>query len=343
MLPTYEQRIAEIVRQQPKWSGEQIARHLRDENPEAPGRSAVYECLRRLQIGGPTRPPTAPAPIIKQLEQEKQDLRQTIEQLVRDRAAQYTIPSQQDVIRYGVIADTQVGSLYVRFDALKTFYRHVAKHGITDILHAGDVLDGWRLYRGQEWELRDRGWEEQLDRLESDCPHEKGITTHFITGNHDASFKHPIGIDVGAEIVKRRPDFHFLGEDVGRVVFENKTKAKWIVDLIHPSGGTAYALSYHLQKIIESLSGGTKPHMIVVGHYHKAELIPQYRNVVGLQAGTFQSQTPFMARKHIAAHLGGWIIEVAVGVAPDCLVNTVKAQCISFFEPMGGETGEKNG
>lgn len=342
MSPDDEQRIAEVVKNNPTWTGDQIARHIRNSDPNSPGRTAIYECLGRLKASGGI--PTQDRPVsdehINRIEKERQDLRRTVEQFAHARTTQYVIPSSAGAVRYGVIADTQFGSLYCRLDALKVFYEQAAKRGITDMLHAGDVLDGWRVYRGQEWELRDRGWEEQLDRLEKDSPKIKGITTHFITGNHDASFKIPIGINVGQKIAEARPDFHFLGEDTGRIVFKNKAGAKWIVDLIHPSGGTAYAVSYHAQKIIESLSGGTKPNMIAIGHYHKAELMPQYRNVVSVQAGTFQSQTPFMARKHIAAHIGGWLIEVVPGEPPATLVNTVNAQFVSFFEPT---EGAKNG
>jgi len=32
-----------------------------------------------------------------------------------------------------------------------------------------------------------------------------------------------------------------------------------------------------------------------------------------LQSGTFQKQTPFMARQALAAHVGGWIVSIAPG------------------------------
>jgi hypothetical protein len=81
------------------------------------------------------------------------------------------------------------------------------------------------------------------------------------------------------------------------------------------------------QKIVEGLAGGYKPHLLVVGHYHKAELLPRIRNVAALQAGTFQMQTPFMARKGAEAHVGGWIVEFELGE----LCNRVKTEFVSFF------------
>jgi len=85
--------------------------------------------------------------------------------------------------------------------------------------------------------------------------------------------------------------------------------------------------SYRPQKITESLEGGTKPDMLAIGHYHKAELIPSYRNVAVLQAGTFERQTPFMARQGLAAHVGGWIVEAVVGNGH----NRIKAEFIAFY------------
>ncbi len=79
--------------------------------------------------------------------------------------------------------------------------------------------------------------------------------------------------------------------------------------LIHPSGGTAYALSYKPQKWAESLSGGKKPDIAGIGHFHKIEQL-FYRNIHIFQTGTFESQTPFMARKGLAAMVGAWILSI---------------------------------
>ena len=73
--------------------------------------------------------------------------------------------------------------------------------------------------------------------------------------------------------------------------------------------------------------GGKKPHILGIGHFHKAEYMPRYRNVKAIQAGTFQDQTPFMARKGLAAHVGGWIIEITLGD----LYNKIKTEFVEFF------------
>ena len=68
--------------------------------------------------------------------------------------------------------------------------------------------------------------------------------------------------------------------------------------------------------------------MLAIAHYHKADFMPAYRNVAAIQTGTFQNQTPFMARQGLAAHIGGWIVSVRVGKG----YNAVSAEFIAFYE-----------
>jgi hypothetical protein len=122
------------------------------------------------------------------------------------------------------------------------------------------------------------------------------------------------------------PEYEFLGEDQARVQFETPN-GTFTLGLLHPGGGSSYALSYRPQKIIESLEGGSKPNMLAIGHHHKAEMLPSYRNVCGVQVGTFERQTPFMARQGLAAHVGGWVIEVHVGEG----CNRIKGEFVAFY------------
>ena len=257
--------------------------------------------------------------------------------LMARRSRPYEVPirGRDNVIRFGLIGDTHVGSLYQRTDALRAYYVYCEREGITDVLHCGDVIAGWRVYRGQEFELHPnaRSWHEQRDMFADLAPRHKGITTHFITGNHDASFKNLVGLVAGPELAAARPDWKFVGQDIGLVTLKAKGGLEYRVMLSHPGGGTSYALSYRVQKIIESISGGQKPDMVAVGHYHKAEQIPAYRNVCGIQVGTFESQTPFMARQASAAHVGGWIVTVTLNDRAR-LTARVQTEWIGFFEPM---------
>jgi hypothetical protein len=84
-----------------------------------------------------------------------------------------------------------------------------------------------------------------------------------------------------------------------------------------------------MQKMIESMSGGEKPNILAVGHYHKAEYI-FYRNVHTFQTGCTLAQTPWMKGKGIAAHIGGWIVEVHVD--DEGTITRLKQEYIPFYK-----------
>jgi hypothetical protein len=247
---------------------------------------------------------------IKALEKRLATERAKVEALADVQGKIVVERSKGSTIKFALTGDRHTGSLYHHGAALAAFYEHAKAEGVSCVYDCGDILAGHGVYRGQEFELRDLGFEAQLDRLAKDAP--RGIKTRFITGNHDASFKNACGVPVGRMIAQAVSGYEFLGEEQARVEIETPN-GSFVLGLLHPGGGSAYALSYKPQKIIESLEGGTKPDMLAIGHFHKAEMMPSYRNVCGVQVGTFERQTPFMARGGLAAHVGGWIIEATVG------------------------------
>ena len=231
---------------------------------------------------------------------------------------------------FGLIGDTHIGSLYDRLDDLENFYDICNNKGITKVLHAGDILDGHKIYKGQEFEQYKPGFDAQLNRFVDNYPNGNNIETIFVAGNHDQSFTKLIGVDVGEAITHKRSDFKFLGNDYGTVVFKTPSGRTFDVALHHPGGGSAYAISYRPQKIIESLAGGTKPSIIGIGHYHKADLMPSYRNTCSISVGCFQAQTPFMVGKSISAHIGGWIIRFTAGTR-QTKQNMIESQFIAYY------------
>jgi DNA polymerase II small subunit/DNA polymerase delta subunit B len=226
---------------------------------------------------------------------------------------------------FGLVGDKHFGSLYHDNKNLHGFYDYAKSRGVKIIYDVGDLMDGHKIYKGQEFELRDIGLDAQVSRIVADHPR-NGIITKFITGNHDASFKHEAGVVAGKLVESARPDMQFLGEEQARVEYQTPN-GKFSIMLLHPGGGSSYALSYRPQKIVESLEGGTKPDLLAIGHYHKADMIPSYRNVCAIQTGTFQRQTPFMARGGLSAHVGGWIVEVTKGKGH----NVIKAEFVAFY------------
>lgn len=211
------------------------------------------------------------------------------------------------VLRFAIMGDTQFGSKYAQITYLNDFYDLCAREGITDIYHTGDLTDGLKMRAGHEYELYTISADEMRDDVIKNYPRRDGITTHFITGNHDASIYKHIGYDIGLAIANQRPDMKYLGRDCAVV---NLTP-NCTLELRHPWDGTAYAISYKPQKMVEAMESDSKPNILAIGHYHKCEYI-FYRNVHVLQSGCFQSQTPFTRGKGISVHMGGWIVTVHV-------------------------------
>jgi UDP-2,3-diacylglucosamine pyrophosphatase LpxH len=210
-------------------------------------------------------------------------------------------------IRFGLIGDTQLGSKYAQLTYLHTFYDLCEREGITNIYHTGDITDGLKMRTGHEYELYTVSADEMKDDVVNNYPRRDNITTHFITGNHDASIYKHVGYDIGQAIARERSDLVYLGRDCAVV---NLTR-NCTLELRHPWDGTAYAISYKIQKMVEAMESDSKPNILAVGHYHKAEYL-FYRNVHILQTGCFQCQTPFTRGKGISVYLGGWIITITV-------------------------------
>lgn len=210
-------------------------------------------------------------------------------------------------LRFAVMGDTHFGSKYAQITHLHNFYDLCEELGIKDVYHTGDITDGLKMRVGHEYELYEISADGQCADVVKNYPRRKGITTHFITGNHDASLYKHVGFDIGSAIAKEREDMKYLGRDCAVV---NLTP-NCTLELRHPWDGCSYALSYKLQKMIEAMEADSKPNILAVGNYHK-ELTVFYRNIHGMLTGCFESQTPFMRGKGLAAILGGFIVTIMV-------------------------------
>lgn len=174
-----------------------------------------------------------------------------------------------NIIRFGLMGDTQLGSKYAQITQLHKYYDICEQLEIANVYHTGDITDGLKMRPGHEYELYCTSADELKDDVIKNYPKINGITTHFITGNHDASLYKHVGYDIGSAISNERTDMKYLGRDCAVVhLTPNCT-----LELRHPWDGTAYAISYKPQKMIEAMESDSKPNILGIGHYHKAEYI----------------------------------------------------------------------
>lgn len=215
---------------------------------------------------------------------------------------------------FGATSDNHLGSKYERLDVLNDLYDRFAARGVDRVFNAGNWIDGEA--RFNKFDIHTHGMEGQMEYLAANYPSRPGITTYAVAGDdHEGWYGQREGVDVGkyAENVMRRrgrTDWVNLGymEAHIRLVNANTGKSQ-ILACVHPGGGSSYALSYSIQKIIESLDGGEKPAVGLYGHYHKL-WAGNIRNVWCLQTGCTEDQTPFMRKKKLEAHVGGAIVEL---------------------------------
>jgi predicted phosphodiesterase len=214
-------------------------------------------------------------------------------------------------IRIGLVGDTHLGSTHARLDALNLQYDLFASEGITNVLHAGNIVDG-HIPRINGGDLVAHSIDDQVLFCIDNYPKRKGITTHYITGDDHEGWWQKEGFNFGRYLMhtakqEGRDDLNYLGHVEADVVLQSP-RGKTMLKIQHPGGGSCYARSYTSQKIVESLEGGEKPHFLVLGHYHVSSYIVE-RNVHVISLPGFQDQTIFARKKRLRMEIGGSILQ----------------------------------
>lgn len=228
---------------------------------------------------------------------------------------------------FGIASDQHLCSRYAREDVLNDLYYHFAKAGVDRVLNAGNWIDGED--DKNRFDLSVHGFEPQIDYLVQHYPQRPGLTTMAIWGeDHEGWYSRREAIDVGRFAERRmrdagRTDWIDLGFVEAKIDLVNaNTGIRAPLVLMHPGGGSSYAYSYRPQKIVESMSGGEKPAVLIIGHYHKLDCRP-IRNVWTIQAGCQQDQSVFMRKKSLDAQVGGMLVQLEQDPATGAIFRCV--------------------
>jgi len=239
-----------------------------------------------------------------------------------------------DSLVFGFTSDQHLCSHFERLDVLNLLYDIYASEGIDIILNCGNWIDGEARFNRNE--IHVRGMTKQIEYAVENYPFRTGVETWFIAGDdHEGWYGSREGINIGEYFQMKREqagkfDLKYMGYieadiELNEGGFDNEA---WI-RIMHPGGGTAYAISYTPQKIVETLQGGEKPSVLFLGHYHKMSY-DYIRNVHTIQCGTTQDQSIFMRKRKIEAHVGGGI--VTLRRAKDGIINRVNTEFITAFD-----------
>lgn len=210
-------------------------------------------------------------------------------------------------IRFGVISDTHMGSIYFDEQCYDAAIDEFKKEACEFLLHAGDIAEGMSARPGHIYELNQIGYDKQFHYAKSQL--EKWEKPwYMIDGNHDRWFIKSNGAIIGKQLDEALSNVSFIGQDEGDVSLKGETTIKlWHGD----DGGGSYAISYRVQKIIEALPGGEKPGLLITGHDHKAGNF-FIRNVHTLLSGAMCRQSKWMRSTKKENHFGFWIVDVWV-------------------------------
>jgi hypothetical protein len=235
-------------------------------------------------------------------------------------------------VPFGFVADNHLGSKYERLDILEDLYDRFQAAGVTTVYQGGNILDGECRYN--KFDIYVHGVNDQVGNLVAKYPQRKGITTHFVTGDdHEGWYVQREHINIGEVIESMankagRKDLVHLGYMERDITLQQADGAA-VLRVIHAGGGSAYAHSYTAQKYAESLQGGEKPSIVLVGHFHKYN--HSYpREIHMIQGGCTEDQTPFMRKRKLQAMTGGvilWVKQASNGV-----IRSVKVEWIPYFD-----------
>jgi predicted phosphodiesterase/transposase len=219
-------------------------------------------------------------------------------------------------VRVGTLTDTHIGSVY--FDKKRLFqaFDEFRKEKVDFITHSGDVTEGMSHRPGHIYELNQIGYNAQKKEAIDLFGQWTDTPIYAIDGNHDRWFIKSNGALMVSDIDDSLKNFHFIGHDEGSISLKNKA----ILTLWHGEDGASYATSYRIQKIVEALSGGSKPSAMIFGHDHKyINMFERFIYCTG--AGCIESQSKWMRGKRISAHTGFCINDYWVNKSGICKMS----------------------
>jgi DNA polymerase II small subunit len=222
------------------------------------------------------------------------------------------------------ISDVHVGSDTFLLECWNRFSDWLSDSEASYLLIAGDLVDGIGIYPGQEQELTIKNIYEQYDvfgEMLSDLPHR--IKIIISPGNHDVvrgAEPQPVLPDA---FIKKFPDNCILVENPALVNLQGVRVLMYhgrsIDDMIGLIPGASYEQSGRMMEEMlqrrhlapaygrrTPIAAGKTDRMIIdpipeilhTGHVH-IKGITSYRGVLGINAGTWQSQTKFQKQMNV--------------------------------------------
>ncbi len=228
----------------------------------------------------------------------------------------YEIIDNDEKTKIMLISDTRLGSIYEQVTILNDLYLKAKQMGVKYVFLTGDVVEG--LYTGVKSiynsTLHKNGYEDQAEYVSQMFPRVEGITTYFVTGEHDLSFlKTKEKVDIGTLIASKREDMIYLGPRRRKVTFTNSERKGGNISLYlqHAKGNVPYTVSYKPQQKISSLRNEDKTDILVTSHFAACDSFLR-RGVRSYQVPTVVATTDEMkdATTPVYNTIGAWVVNL---------------------------------
>jgi hypothetical protein len=235
---------------------------------------------------------------------------------------------EENEIVFGVASDLHFGSKACQITALNEFCDICIKKGVRYIFVPGDIVAGYNVYPGQQYEVYALSAKEQEESVIVNLPRGP-FEWYMMGGNHDYSFiKRGGGHNPILSIESQRPDVHYVGFDDVDIPILNGVDVK----LFHPDGAVPYSVSYKMQKTVEQiayselaklcLSNKQSPSIrfLLAGHLH-VQCQAIFGTIFAAQCGCFEGQTGYLKRKGLNPLVGGYIVQATLRKKDGIILN----------------------
>ena len=181
-----------------------------------------------------------------------------------------TLFNNELVVKILLISDTRLCSKFSQLSILNDLYRKAYEMGVRYVFHLGDIVEGiyFGKYKKYNQVILHHNPDTQAMYVKKHYPYINGMTTYFITGEHDLSFlKTKEREDVGEQIADMREDLVYLGQESCTIYLQSDNGKPIKIDLRHPLGNIPYTVSYKPQRIVDAMRSEERPDIINFGHF----------------------------------------------------------------------------
>jgi len=212
-------------------------------------------------------------------------------------------------VRIGIVSDTHIGSKFQQITSLRNFYKYADSKGVQAYLHGGDMLEGiHQAHRDAAYEQYAHGVDSQVNACVKQYPISANGPTYFVDGNHDSWAFENVGVTTGSMIAAKRDDLKYLGY---HSAFVDLDSVRFLLQ--HGArGGSSYAKSYRIQKLVEGLADNERAatDVALFGHWHQDSYIGRYMGVFSYMLPCFKAQDRFLRSLGKNPTIGGLVLEI---------------------------------